>query len=96
MHKAKYEFTSRVADEAEPYLVRMEEVGEGSYLVHYGSTLNLQAYPAAGATMMSLEAVQFLGRLWGTGHIPEPLSEEYKAWLTNLERELLNHRGSSA
>ena len=96
MHKARYEFSSRFADKDEPYLVRMEEVGEGAYLVHYGTAADMLAYPSDGATMMSLEAVQFLGRLWGSGHIPESLSEKYKAWLTSLELELLNHRGASA
>lgn len=92
MRKAKYEFSSRIADKAESYLVRMEEVGEGTYQVHYGLVPDLQAYPLTGAPMMPLEAVQFLGRLWGTGHIPEALREDYKAWLTKLELELLNHR----
>lgn len=90
VHKAKYEFSSRADEKAEVYLVRMEEVGEGAYVVRYGLAPSLLVYPLAGATMMSLEAVQFLGRLWGTGHIPEALRKDYKAWLTKLEFELIN------
>jgi len=93
-HKARHEFGSPADKAADPYLVRMEEVGEGSFVVYYGPASSLQVYPAA-ATMMALEAVQFLGRLWGAGNIPASLREDYKAWLTRIELELLNHRGTS-
>lgn len=92
VQKIKYEFSSRADEQTEAYLVRLEEVGEGVYVVRYGLASALQTHPAAGQTMLSLEAIQFLGRLWGSKHIPEVLRKDYKAWLGKMETDLIDPR----
>ncbi|HEX5363317.1 MAG TPA: helix-turn-helix transcriptional regulator [Gallionella sp.] len=91
----KYLFSGQANDAGELFLVELEEVGEGAFLVRYGtmtSTSGLERYPKDGSSMMPLEAVQFLGRLRTCEQMPESCRADYKAWLTQLEIDFINQR----
>jgi hypothetical protein len=90
------QFCSPFSDTCEHFVVRLEEVATDVFEVHYGVYPDLDRYPTRGKGLWKLEAIQFLGKLWGGDYkMPEQVKGAYIIWLRGIEKQFLEDLSKS-